>query len=228
MNKNTIEIIDFASSGNSKSSTALIDGISKLFVYLIHESSLEKTQKKTFLKVIQEKNLPMVEMAKQYAFHLINNFSDEVRQELSAIQNKEIRFENMLDPIPLIPELAPDRIRLAPSSAQARGLELTLEYDNGDKLNWWTSYTLSRITDRIDGADELRNWDQEHSLQAGLAWHLKNWELGFAANIHTGWPTTLATLEEDDDGEPLLVFEPRNEARLNTFASIDFKAARIC
>ncbi|MBD0851906.1 hypothetical protein [Maribacter arenosus] len=97
MNKNTIEIIDFTLSGNSKSPTAVIDFISNLFVYLIHESSLEKTQKKTFLKVTEEKNLPMVEMAKQFAFHLINNFSDETRHELSAIQTKEIGFENMLD-----------------------------------------------------------------------------------------------------------------------------------
>ena len=97
MNKNTIEIIDFSLSRNSKSSTAIIDGISNLFVYLIHQSNLEEAQKDTFLKVIEEKNLPMVDMAKQFAFHLINNFSDEVVQELSAIQTKELGFENMLD-----------------------------------------------------------------------------------------------------------------------------------
>ncbi len=137
------------------------------------------------------------------------------------------RFENLLDPIPLIPELAPDRIRLAPTSGRARGLELTLGYDAGEDFNWWASYALSRVTDRIDGDDELRNWDQTHAFQAGLAWHRKNWEYGFAANIHTGWPTTLATLETDGNGDLKLVFEPRNQARLNTFASIDFKATRI-
>lgn len=97
MKKNTIQIIDFALSGNNISSTAVIDGISTLFVYLIHKSNLQEIQKNTFLKVIEEKNLPMVEMAKQFAFHLIHNFSDEIRHELSAIQNKEIGFENMLD-----------------------------------------------------------------------------------------------------------------------------------
>ncbi len=157
-------------------------------------------------------------------------FSNEwsLRAEAFQKQYSELRprFENLLDPVPLIPELAPDRIRLAPSAAEAHGVELTLEYDNGESLNWWASYTLSRITDRIDGVDELRNWDQKHSFQAGLAWHLNNWELGFAAHIHTGWPTTLATLKGDEE-EPLLVFEPRNQARLNTFASIDFKAARL-
>ncbi len=138
-----------------------------------------------------------------------------------------LRFENLLDPVPLIPELAPDRIALNPSSGRARGLELTLEYNAGDHLNWWTSYTLSRVTDRIDGVDELRNWDQTHSLQAGFAWRTEHWEYGFAANIHSGWPTTLATLEIDDADELELVFAPRNQARLNTFASFDVKASRI-
>ena len=89
MNKNTIEIIDFSLSINSKSSSAIMKGISNLFVYLIHQNNLEKAQKKTFLKVIVEKNLPMVTMAKQFAFNLIHNLSDEVGQELSAIQNME-------------------------------------------------------------------------------------------------------------------------------------------
>ena len=97
MKKNTIQIIDFALSGNNKSPNVILVGLSNLFVYLLHESNLEKTQKKTFQKVIEEKNLPMVTMAKQFAFNLIHNFSDEVGQELSAIQNKEIGFENMLD-----------------------------------------------------------------------------------------------------------------------------------
>tara|TARA_R110002167_G_scaffold74193_2_gene207796 strand:- start:945 stop:1658 length:714 start_codon:yes stop_codon:yes gene_type:complete len=96
-NQNTIEIIDFSLSTTSSNSTAIIDGLNNWFVYLIHQNNLEVGQKDTFLKVIAEKKLPMVDMAKQFAFHLINNFSDEVLQELSAIQTKEIGFENMLD-----------------------------------------------------------------------------------------------------------------------------------
>lgn len=97
MNKNTIQIIDFDSSGTNKSLSVTIVGISKLFVYLIHESNLADVQKNTFLKVIEEKNLPMVEMAKQFAFHVTNNFSDETRQELSLIPTKETVFEKILD-----------------------------------------------------------------------------------------------------------------------------------
>ncbi|MFX0557169.1 hypothetical protein ACOCEA_10235 [Maribacter sp. CXY002] len=97
MNKNTIKIIDFSLFRDSKIATPIIDSISNLFVYLIHQNNFEVAQKDTFLKVIVEKNLPMVDMAKQFAFNLINNFSDETRYEFSAIQIKEIGFENMLD-----------------------------------------------------------------------------------------------------------------------------------
>ena len=96
-NQNTIKIIDFSLSETSKSSTAIIDGIGNLFVYLIHHNNLEVGEKDTFLKVISEKNLPIVEMAKKFAFHLINNFPVEVVQELSDIQTKEIVLGNVLD-----------------------------------------------------------------------------------------------------------------------------------
>jgi hypothetical protein len=97
MNKITIQTIDFTMLGKSNSSTAINDVLSNLFVYLIHQNNLEVGQKDTFLKVLAEKNLPMLDMAKQFAIHLINNFSDEVVQELSAIQTKGLGFKNMLN-----------------------------------------------------------------------------------------------------------------------------------
>lgn len=97
MNNNAIQTIDFTMQGKINNSTAINDVLSNLFVYLIHQNNLEVGQKDTFLKVLAEKNLPMLDMAKQFAIHLINNFSDEVVQELSAIQAKGLGFENMLN-----------------------------------------------------------------------------------------------------------------------------------
>ncbi len=182
----------------------------------------------------------------QQADHLITgmtvrlNDAWSLRAEAFVKQYSKLRprFENLLDPVPLIAELEPDRVRIAPSSGRARGFELTVEYDDGDTLNGWTSYTLSRVTDRIDGVDQLRNWDQRHSLQAGLAWHRKQWEIGLAIKIHSGWPTTPAFLVVDeqggdDEGEDeeeetglSLVYGPRNSDRLNTFANVDFRVSR--
>jgi outer membrane receptor protein involved in Fe transport len=149
------------------------------------------------------------------------------------------RFENLQDSLALIPELEPDRARIAPDSARARGIELTLENQGNGELDWWASYTLSRVTDSIDGRNEKRNWEQKHALQAGIAWHKGPWEIGLAANIHSGWPTTSLSLvqeaqeallqnddEDGDEADYMLEFGPRNAENFSTFASIDFRVSR--
>ncbi|NND45893.1 MAG: TonB-dependent receptor [Xanthomonadales bacterium] len=135
------------------------------------------------------------------------------------------RFENLLDPVPLVPELEPDRVRIAPQSARARGAEFTVEFDS-ETWNGWASYTLARVTDRVDGVNQPRNWDQRHALQAGASWRRGPWELGVALKAHSGWPTTPASLEFGDDGEPILVPGPRNSAQLNTFVNLDLRVTR--
>jgi outer membrane receptor protein involved in Fe transport len=136
------------------------------------------------------------------------------------------RYENLLDPVPLIAELEPDRIMVAPSSGRSRGAEFTVQYDASETLNGWASYTLSRVTDRIDGSDQARNWDQRHSLQAGLAWKKNQWEFGLAARFRSGWPTTSATVVRDEDDELMLVYGPRNAENLGSFANIDLRVTR--
>ncbi|NNL94898.1 MAG: TonB-dependent receptor [Xanthomonadales bacterium] len=169
----------------------------------------------------------------QRSDHLIAGLSKRlgdrwsIRAELFSKQYSQLRprFENLLDPVPLIGELEPDRVRIDPESANATGLELTAEYDRGD-LNGWASWTVSRVTDTINGQRELRNWDQLHALHVGLAWYRGPWELGVALNMHSGWPTTPATLSVDDEGELELVYGPRNTDRLNTFINLDLRIAR--
>ena len=61
-------------------------------------------------------------------------------------------------------------MRLAPASARARGIELTVEYRGEGEFNWWSTLTWSRATDSINGVNERRSWDQTWALQGGLAW----------------------------------------------------------
>ena len=140
------------------------------------------------------------------------------------------RFENLFDPLGLIPEVQPDRIRLDPSSARSRGFEIMLDRANGP-FTWWASYTLSDATDRINGVDEYRSWHQRHAVQGGLSWFGDDWDVSLATSIHSGWPTTDLELIDDgvdDDGEPVFiaVAGPRNAERLKTFASVDFRISR--
>ena len=174
----------------------------------------------------------------QRADHLIagltHNFANKVSLRVEVfhkeMQKVRPRFENLYDPLGLLPELQADRVRLDPSSAKSSGLEVSLDGEYGDWL-WWGSYTLSKARDRIAGNSELRSWDQRHAVQGGLRWSHKAWDVAFAAGVHTGWPTTDLTLEQngtDADGEPIYVAipGPRNALSVNTFASVDFRLSR--
>jgi len=140
------------------------------------------------------------------------------------------RFENLFDPLRLIPEVAPDRVRLDPTSARSRGLEILLDRSAGP-FTWWASYTLSEATDRINGVDEYRSWHQRHAVQGGLSWSGDKWDVALATSIHSGWPTTDLELIDDgvdEDGEPVFVavIGPRNAEQVGTFASVDFRISR--
>ncbi len=140
------------------------------------------------------------------------------------------RFENLFNPLALIPELTPDRIRIDSTRARAHGVEISLDRQGGP-LNWWANYTYSEVADRVDSVRQLRSWDQTHAFQAGLNWSLNDWDVGVAMNVHTGWPTTQLSLVQDGvdaNDEPVLVAVPgpRNASRHPTFASLDFRVSR--
>ena len=142
------------------------------------------------------------------------------------MQKVRPRFENLFDPLALIPELQADRVQLEPSRASASGVEVSISGSHGE-LDWWSSYTLSRVRDRIDGRTEPRSWDQRHAINAGLSWSNANWDLSLAASVHSGWPTTgLMLVNVDGQQDPVAVPGSRNALRLDSFASIDFRVNR--
>ena len=163
--------------------------------------------------------------------HLVNDkYSLRVEAFQKDMHEVRPRFENLFDPLGLIPEVQPDRVRLDPTSAVSRGFEVSIDRSDGP-FTWWASYTLSEATDRIDGVDEYRSWHQRHAFQGGLAWSNDNWDVAFATSIHSGWPTTDLMLIEDgfdDEGEPeyVAVTGPRNAEQLRSFASLDFRISR--
>jgi len=149
------------------------------------------------------------------------------RKDMSQVRP---RFENLFDPLGLIPEIQSDRVRLDPTSATSSGVEISVDRSSGP-LTWWASYTLSEATDRINDVDELRSWDQRHAFQGGLAWTNEKWDVALATSVHTGWPTSDLSLVEDgfdDEGEIeyVVIPGPRNVDRLRSFASVDFRVSR--
>jgi hypothetical protein len=155
-----------------------------------------------------------------------------MRVELFHKDNRQVRprFENLFDPLGLIPEIQPDRVRLDPSSAQSQGFEVSVDRSDGP-FTWWASYVLSKATDRIDNRDELRSWDQRHAVQGGFGWGNEKWDVSLAGSVHTGWPLTELYLVEDgvdDEGEIEYIAVPgsRNAERHSTFASLDLRISR--
>jgi len=140
------------------------------------------------------------------------------------------RFENLFDPLAIIPEFNADRVALQPASAESAGMEVSIDRAVG-QWDWWASYTLSRATDRIDGRNEPRSWDQRHAFQGGVTWRNEQWTAALAASVHSGWPATALELVENGigpDGEPeyVAVPGPRNAQNHPTFASLDFRVSR--
>jgi len=174
----------------------------------------------------------------QRADHLIagirhtfeNKYSLRIELFHKDVRQVRPRFENLYDPLGLIPEVQADRVRLDPSSAKSQGLEISIDRSAGP-LTWWATYVLSEVTDRIDDRDVLRSWDQRHALQGGLSWGNEKWDVSVAGSAHTGWPLTELNLvadgvDEDGEIEFVAIPGPRNAGRHSVFASLDFRVSR--
>lgn len=174
----------------------------------------------------------------QRARHLVasltHGFAAGPELRVEAYQKKYYglmpRFENIFDPLVLIPELQIDRARIDADYATAEGLEITLTGGGDDALSWWASYGWSRSVDRIGTETVRRSWDQTHTLTAGFSREWTRWSLSAAAVARTGWPKTvlLTGTVENPDGSTGLVaeVEPLNSSRHAAFQSLDVRVSR--
>ena len=158
---------------------------------------------------------------------LERDFRSSLRLRLEAyykaLDDLRPRYENLLNSLVLVPELKPDRIRVAPEEAVARGLELFLDQRLGAALTWWAGYSWSRVTDRIDGRSQPRSWDRAHALSAGLSRDTARWNIGVAVTVHTGWPITPVAL---DNNGVIIALDERNSGRAGHYRAVDFRIAR--
>jgi outer membrane receptor protein involved in Fe transport len=136
------------------------------------------------------------------------------------------RYENLLNSLILLPELKPDRVRVAPATARARGVELFLSQRLQQPLTWWFGYSYSWVEDHIEGDDVLRSWDQTHAVTAGLNWDTPKWNLGLALAYRSGWPTTPVELQSTTGEVPIVGTSGRNTDRLDFYRTVDFRLTR--
>jgi len=161
---------------------------------------------------------PEAQMSDHLILGLDHRFRNGLAARLEWFSKRQTEprphFENLLDPLSVIPEIAPDRVMVAPSSAEIRGAELSLVSETPG-LSWWASAAWSEANDRIGGMPIPRSWDQTWAVTTGFDWTRGNWRYGAIANAHRGWPTTLVF--DTSLGE-------RNDARFPTRVALDLRA----
>lgn len=129
-------------------------------------------------------------------------------------------YENLFDPLVLLPELEIDRVPVQPLRSRSYGAELSLRWQAGQAWSGWTSYSWSEASDRFAGYTAPRSWDQRNSLAASLAWSHRPWELSGNLTWHNGWRRSELTL--DDAGRPAL--SRRNASSWPDYFSLDLRA----
>lgn len=170
--------------------------------------------------------------APQSADHFIASFSHRfgasglsLRAEAfqKRFRNPKRRFENLFNPLVLLPELAADRVEIAPSSARARGYELSLSYRPRPTFSAWLAYSDLEVEDRIENRWQPRAWDQGASIVGGLSWQPGRWQFSLSLQQHEGWRTT--RLPDSVDGFDALTLK-QAQARLPAFISWNTRLSR--
>jgi outer membrane receptor protein involved in Fe transport len=137
------------------------------------------------------------------------------------------RFENVLDPLVLLPDIEVDRVRIAPGRSRTSGVEVTLHNDPTAPFNVWATYAWSRSEDEFDGREAPRSWDQRNSALLGVAWQGERWLLGATFGFASGWPFTAVQFEgppnDDETGYSTVVLGPRNRERFEDRLWIDVR-----
>jgi outer membrane receptor protein involved in Fe transport len=136
------------------------------------------------------------------------------------------RFENLFNPLVLLPETEFDRVMIDPDSARAEGVEAMLRWQSQAAWRGWLAYTWSQVRDRIDGRSVARRWDQTHAVSFGVAWASGPWTATVTDTFHTGWPTTRLSLTTTPTGVPQFVIGDRNAQRLDYYNSLDLRVTR--
>ncbi len=162
----------------------------------------------------------------QRSDHLIlgleHRFTNGVQLRAEAFRKQQrhprARFENLMSPIEVFAEVAPDRVRVEPDEAEMRGVEFSIALER-ESWRGFSSVSVARALDEF-GADQVpRSWDQRVAWTSGIDWYRGQWRVGGAATVRSGWPIT--PIGNTPDGDVIL--GPRNADRMPAFATLDFR-----
>ena len=169
--------------------------------------------------------LPVAQRVDQAVLSIEQQFTAGLALRLEGFDRRmphpRQRFENLFDPLRVLPDLSADRVAVAPERSRSRGVELSAHWERGP-WSLWGAYTRMRAMDRIEGLWTPREWDQRSTLALSLAWERGPWSLSILGSHRSGRPGTPfrnSSLVAPDLG-------PRHSQRLPGYLSVDARAAR--
>lgn len=139
------------------------------------------------------------------------------------------RYINLESSIDVFPEASLDRVRVAPVSGDARGLEAAASSVVGS-VRWSASYALAFNNDVVDGQRVPSAFEQRHTLHLNLDWQPgESWRVSAAWQLHSGWPVTPIAFEVDSlrDGTHHVrpEYGPMNSGRLALYHRLDLRVS---
>lgn len=134
------------------------------------------------------------------------------------------RYENLFDPVTVLPELEVDRRRVEPRWSRLYGVEGSLRWQAGEPWSGWVGYTWSEAKDQFDGFSAPRSWNQLHSVFTGVSWSRMPWQLSVNLLGHSGWRRNAFEPAPTAGGGAGLILSPRNSESWRPFVSLDLRA----
>lgn len=166
--------------------------------------------------------------ASQLVLALDHRLSSELRTRIELFDKRieQVRpiFENLFDPVTVVPEIKVDRMRTAPLGSDAYGAEWSLNWEPRETWSGWFNYSYSEVTDDFGDFRALRSWDQRHSIVTGLSWTRSAWQLSGSLSWHSGWRQNSLAVQ-GAPGDEFLVLSPRNEQEWADYVSLDLHAS---
>jgi outer membrane receptor protein involved in Fe transport len=172
-----------------------------------------------------EVSLPAAQRVTQTVLSLDRQFRNGLTLRVEGfdrrIPNPRTRFENVFDPLRVVPELSADRIAVAPDRSRMYGAEVSGQWEQGP-WSIWGAYTWSKAVDTIRNVIQLREWDQRSTLTLSVAWQQGPWSASLFGSYRSGRPTT--PLLSTALNSPTL--GARNSQRLPNLMTFDARAER--
>ena len=104
------------------------------------------------------------------------------------------RFESLNNNIEIFPETQDDRKVYYPAEGRSRGFELFMNRSINAKWGFWADYIWSKVTDRIDGVEIPRSYDERHQITCDANYRPNwKWNFHFGFMFHSGRPQTPVT-----------------------------------